>query len=69
MWGLCQFLPQQCDEDGRTREKNYPAQDLQGVNGPPDERKRKDVKSGEKVKDEVKVKKKFILNLSLAVNL
>jgi len=25
------------------------------------------VKSGEKVKDEVKVKKKFILNLSLAV--
>jgi len=27
------------------------------------------VKSGEKVKDEVKVKKKFILNLSLAVNL
>ena len=44
MRSLRQLLPHRGHEDGGEGEEGYSAQNLQGVDGPADERKRSDVK-------------------------
>jgi hypothetical protein len=40
---LCPFLSQRGHEDGRERKEDHPSKDLQGFDGPVDERERKNV--------------------------
>ena len=42
---LCQLLPDRSDEDGGEGKEGYPAQELQGLDDSPNERKRKDIKN------------------------
>lgn len=46
MRGLRQLLSDRGDEDAGKREEGYPAQNIQRVNDPVDERERKDVRKG-----------------------